>query len=331
MFRGGLRFVLLCGAVGLACVVASDAQAQLKFDRGQNVAPVFEGWERNPDGTFNMVFGYMNRNYREMPHVPVGPDNFFEPGPADRGQPTRFHVRRQQFVFRVQVPADWGDKDLVWTLTAHGRTDQAFGSLWRDWELDDGVIKANRGMGANGWPADNQWPYIEVEPGTDLEVTLPDTPDADGARERRRDSGAPSQADEPGADSRRRRSAGRARTRSTRRWSTRSRRGRPGLAVTWAPLPRTGPGDVRPGGHAHRRRAGRRGGDHRHLLRAGGPRAPRPRRRHDQDHADRRDGHRQLTDARENHLGAIRGGAIRSRRFGVAASFSGSFAEGEDT
>jgi len=72
MSRGGLRFVLLCGAVALACVVASDAQAQLKFDRGQNVAPVFEGWERNPDGTFNMVFGYMNRNYREMPHVPVG-------------------------------------------------------------------------------------------------------------------------------------------------------------------------------------------------------------------------------------------------------------------
>ena len=64
MSRSGLRFVLLCGAVGLACVVPSDAQAQLKFDRGQNVAPVFEGWERNPDGTFNMVFGYMNRNYR---------------------------------------------------------------------------------------------------------------------------------------------------------------------------------------------------------------------------------------------------------------------------
>ena len=91
MSRGGMRFVLLCGAaVALACVAASDAQAQLKFDRGQNVAPVFEGWERNPDGTFNMVFGYMNRNYREMPHVPVGPDNFFEPGPADRGQPTHF-------------------------------------------------------------------------------------------------------------------------------------------------------------------------------------------------------------------------------------------------
>ena len=171
----GVRLVFLGGALGLACAAASGAHAQLRFDRGQNVAPVFEGWQRNPDGSFDMVFGYMNRNYQEMPHVPVGPDNAFKPGPADRGQPTRFNPRRQQFVFRVQVPANWGDQDLVWTLTANGRTDQAFGSLWRDWEIDDGVIKANRGMGANGAPADNQDPGIEVLPGADLTVTLPDT------------------------------------------------------------------------------------------------------------------------------------------------------------
>ena len=171
----GVRLVFLGGALGLPCAAASGAHAQLRFDRGQNVAPVFEGWQRNPDGSFDMVFGYMNRNYQEMPHVPVGPDNAFKPGPADRGQPTRFYPRRQQFVFRVQVPADWGDQDLVWTLTANGRTDQAFGSLWRDWEIDDGVIKANRGMGANGAPADNQDPGIEVLPGADLTVTLPDT------------------------------------------------------------------------------------------------------------------------------------------------------------
>jgi len=169
-----LRFVLSCGAAALACLAAAGAaQAQLRFARGQNVAPVFEGWERNPDGTFDMVFGYMNRNYEEMPHAPVGPDNFFAPGPADRGQPTRFHPRRQQFVFRVRVPADWGDRDLVWTLTAHGRTDKAYGSLWPSWEIDDGVVKANRGMGADGWPADNRGPRIAVEPGVELAVTRP--------------------------------------------------------------------------------------------------------------------------------------------------------------
>ena len=170
----GTRWV--CALVPLlALVTTTGANAQIHFDRGQNVAPVFEGWERNPDGTFTMVFGYMNRNYKEMPHAPIGPDNAFEPGPADRGQPTRFYTRRQQFVFRVQVPADWGDKDLVWTLTSNGRTDQAFGSLWPSWEIDDGVIRNNRGMGGRGAPADNQHPRITLPGGTDLTVTLPDT------------------------------------------------------------------------------------------------------------------------------------------------------------
>ena len=168
--------VTACVAAALIALwAAPSADAQIRYDRGQNVAPVFEGWERNPDGTFNMVFGYMNRNYQEMPEAPVGADNFFEPGPADRGQPTRFYPRRQQFVFRVQVPADWGEQDLVWTLTSNGRTDKAFGRLWLAWELDDGVIRANRGMGLQGAPTDNQSPSIAIPGGTDLTVTLPDT------------------------------------------------------------------------------------------------------------------------------------------------------------
>ena len=175
MTRGTPRALVCALAPFLALATATWASAQIRFDRGQNVAPVFEGWERNSDGTFTMVFGYLNRNYEEMPHAPIGPNNAFEPGPADRGQPTRFYTRRQQFVFRVQVPADWGEKDLVWTLTSNGRTDQAFGSLWPSWEIDDGVIKANRGMGARGAPADNQRPSINLPGGTDLTLTLPDT------------------------------------------------------------------------------------------------------------------------------------------------------------
>ena len=169
------RAVVPALAALLAVLTVSAAQAQLRYDRGQNVAPVFEGWERNADGTFTMVFGYLNRNYEEMPEIAVGPNNSFDPGPAERGQPTVFYPRRQQFVFRVPVPADWGDQDLVWTLTAHGRTDQAVGSLWPSWEIDDGVIKANRGMGINGAPADNQRPSIMLPDGTDLSVTLPET------------------------------------------------------------------------------------------------------------------------------------------------------------
>ena len=163
-------------ALFLTIGTATRASAQVRWDRGQNVAPVFEGWERNPDGTFNMVFGYMNRNYEEMPPIPVGPNNFFEPGPVDRGQPARFYTRRQQFVFKVQVPADWGDKDLVWTLTHQGRTDKAYGSLWPVWELDSVVVKKNRNRGAKIYiPYDNRHPTITLQGGDGLTVTLPDT------------------------------------------------------------------------------------------------------------------------------------------------------------
>jgi hypothetical protein len=138
----GLRVLLSAVAAG---TLAAPAHAQTRTVVGQNVVPVFEGWERNADGSFNMVFGYMNRNYEEELDVPVGPDNSFEPGPADQGQPTHFYTRRQQFMFKVRVPADWGKKDLVWTLTAHGRTEKAYGSLWPVWEIDRRVYQQNRG------------------------------------------------------------------------------------------------------------------------------------------------------------------------------------------
>ena len=123
---------------------AADAQ-QTRYMTGQNVVPVFEGWERNADGSFNMVFGYMNRNYEEEVDVPVGADNRIEPLDADQGQPAHFYARRQQFMFKVRVPKDWGQKDLVRTLTSHGKTEKAFGTLVPIWELDYPVYQQNRG------------------------------------------------------------------------------------------------------------------------------------------------------------------------------------------
>ena len=96
---------------------------------GLNVAPVFEGWEPNPDGTFSLYFGYMNRNWEEELDIPIGPNNFFAPEPQDRGQPTHFLPRREKRVFAVAVPKDFGNKTLVWTLSIRGKTDQVPGSL----------------------------------------------------------------------------------------------------------------------------------------------------------------------------------------------------------
>jgi hypothetical protein len=152
-----LAMVLLAGS-------ATRASAQVKYDRGQSVAPVFEGWERNADGSFNMVFGYMNRNYEEQVEVPIGPDNMMGPGAADQGQPTHFSPRRQEYVFKVRVPKDWGEKDLLWKLTSHGKTETAYGKLKPIWELGNLVYQENRGgPGDLTYPEEpNQPPSIEM-------------------------------------------------------------------------------------------------------------------------------------------------------------------------
>ena len=119
--------------------------AQLSYTKGQNVSPGYEGWEQNEDGSFNFLFGYMNRNWLEEVDAPIGPGNMLSPGPADQGQPTHFLPRRNRFIFKVRVPADWGDKEMVWTLTTHGRTEYAYASLRTDYKVDNMVISSETG------------------------------------------------------------------------------------------------------------------------------------------------------------------------------------------
>ena len=113
---------------------------------GQEVVPAYEGWEQNADGSFTLVFGTMNRNWQEEIHIPVGPDNHIEPGGPDRGQPTWFLPRRNRFLFGIRVPADFGDKEVVWTLTSpNGETKRAYGTLKPDYYIDDIVRMQNNG------------------------------------------------------------------------------------------------------------------------------------------------------------------------------------------
>ncbi len=125
----------------------TGAAQSLTYTKGQNVAPAYEGWEQAADGTKYFVFGYMNRNWEEEIDVPIGAENGFSVGnnaaAADQGQPTHFLPRRNRFVFRVKVPANFSAKDeLVWTLTTHGKTEKAYATLRPDYILDD-VVKAS--------------------------------------------------------------------------------------------------------------------------------------------------------------------------------------------
>ena len=167
--------VAFAAVLALTGLTVTSGQApyypQQQFPRGLNIAPSFEGWEENPDGSFSMLFGYFNRNWEEDPYIPVGPDNTIEPGGPDRGQPTHFFPRRNKFVFRVPVPKDFGNKELVWTLTVHGKTEKAYATLKDDYKVDLRVLQTNTHMnlGARNYPkfdadmAENKPPVVRVE------------------------------------------------------------------------------------------------------------------------------------------------------------------------
>lgn len=140
------QFLCLWGAIVLSALAVAQEIAQstgqstyldapIPHDNGQSVSPSFEGWYPNPDGTYSLVFGYFNRNYQEHLNLPIGADNRFEPGPADRGQPTYFYPRRQTGVFALMVPADFGEQQLRWILTAHDVTIAIPGHLRPEWEI----------------------------------------------------------------------------------------------------------------------------------------------------------------------------------------------------
>jgi hypothetical protein len=168
---------IVFAALILAGTAGVSLRAQVQYATGQNVAPTFEGWERNPDGSYNMVFGYLNRNYEEEVDIPIGPENSVTIGDevyGDRGQPTHFYPRRQRFLFRVVVPKDWDVKNkVVWTLTSHGRTDKANGWLQPEWELSEGVMVENMGGGVPD--PDNKPPSVTVGPVPAATVSEPAT------------------------------------------------------------------------------------------------------------------------------------------------------------
>jgi hypothetical protein len=170
------RCLIVMGVAAGIVGMSRSAPAQLdhlpymlKYNRGQNIQPIFQGWSRNPDGSFEMHLGYLNRNYVEELHIPIGPDNHIEPGGPDRGQPTYFHTRVNRQIFSVTVPADWGDKELVWTVTVRGKTERTVGWLQPEWEIDT----ITRGRTLSDEAARNRPPTLAVEAAHT--VTLPGT------------------------------------------------------------------------------------------------------------------------------------------------------------
>ena len=141
--RSRLVFKIIVGIL-LTVLCANPVFAQT-YSKGRHIEPAFEGWRPNDDGTFNMMFGYMNENWEETPDMPVGENNNFSPGDMDRGQPTHFLPRRNRFTFEVAVPSDWGEQELVWTLNVNGVERKDYATLKPDYLVDNMIIASETG------------------------------------------------------------------------------------------------------------------------------------------------------------------------------------------
>jgi len=159
----GSKYSLLGSLLLVVSLLTQVAEAQTRFMqlRGQITSPAFEGWWPNDDGSFKLFFGYMNSNWEQQFDIPISPENYFsQVGPgelddldvddfdfasADMGQPTHFYPRRNPFLFTIDVPADFGEKELVWTLKTQGQINRAYGTLKPDYRIDPQVISTEVG------------------------------------------------------------------------------------------------------------------------------------------------------------------------------------------
>ena len=135
------RLSSMAAAAALLSVLSVPVAGQLPLDAlkdsGTSIYPAFEGWYKNPDGSFNLLLGYYNRNQKQTLDIPVGPNNRIEPGGPDMGQPTYFQVRRAWGVFAIKVPKDFGsEKRYTWTIVANGRPASVPVGLIKDYQIE---------------------------------------------------------------------------------------------------------------------------------------------------------------------------------------------------
>ena len=123
-FRSAVAALTAVIAAASWAIVGAGQAGQLPLEplgnRGEALFPYLEGWYTNPDGTSTFLLGYNNRNTKQTFEIPIGPNNRIEPGPLDQGQPTYFHTGRQNRMFTITVPKDFGNKKVTWTLAANG-------------------------------------------------------------------------------------------------------------------------------------------------------------------------------------------------------------------
>ena len=163
--------------VGCAFLSAQQLPFEPSHNFGQSITGAFEGWFPNADGSFSILLGYYNRNLKQEVEIALGPANRIEPGGPDQGQPTHFLAGRQWGVFAIRVPKDFGDRKLIWTLTANGKTTSIPLSLNPLWELEPLREASGNAPPFIAFSANGPWFQGPAGQTNSVNVTLPEPAD----------------------------------------------------------------------------------------------------------------------------------------------------------
>jgi hypothetical protein len=124
-------------------LLAGGSVATMHAQRNQPIYPAYDGYVKNPDGSYTISFGYFSHN-AEPVSIQPGPDNSFSPDPGDRQQPALFKPGQWRFQCVMVVNADVAGK-MRWTVTHAGTTTgTSERMLQSNWNLVEGATELSR-------------------------------------------------------------------------------------------------------------------------------------------------------------------------------------------
>ncbi|HVG84181.1 MAG TPA: hypothetical protein VM820_06660 [Vicinamibacterales bacterium] len=136
--RGRIAAAALLGAM-----VVGGLTLGLRAQTNQPIYPVYDGFLKNPDGSYTLSFAYFSHN-ADIIAIPPGAANAFGPAPGDRMQPTVFKPGHWRFQCVMVVGPDFDGK-LKWTLSYAGTTTgTSERMLQSNWNLVEGAAQLEK-------------------------------------------------------------------------------------------------------------------------------------------------------------------------------------------
>lgn len=130
-------------AAAIALTTAGPFAAAALAQQNQPIYPAYDGFLKNPDGSYTIAYAYFSHNAQAVTILP-GPDNGFSSGVGDRGQPTVFMPGHWRFQCVMVVGPEFDGK-LSWNLAYAGKkTGTSQNMLQSNWFLVEGAEELKR-------------------------------------------------------------------------------------------------------------------------------------------------------------------------------------------